>query len=153
MREIENDLVLTTVFENVADLADKRSTFLELSGKIMHIFQPDELIGQAKAKMKAGLSEYLEKSKVKDIANLERKFDIKVSVKCDICGKQIQKSILDVAVENSEKLERGIKVTAGFGVTTIEMYPIHECIEGMREIPVFLDSDLEYRRYDSSRPI
>ncbi|MHA1954952.1 MAG: ADP-ribosylation factor-like protein [Candidatus Heimdallarchaeaceae archaeon] len=153
MREIENDLVLTAVFEHVPDLADTRGRFLELSGKIMHIFQPDELIGQAKAKMKSSLSKYLEDGKVREIANLERRFDVKVNVKCDICGKQIQKSILDVAVENSEKLERGIKVTAGFGVTTIEIYPIHECIEGMREIPVFLDSDLEYRRYDNSRPI
>jgi GTPase SAR1 family protein len=153
MREIENDLVLTAVFEHGPDLADTRSKFLELSGKIMHIFQPDELIGQAKAKMKSTLSKYLEDSKVREIENLERRFDVKVNVKCDICGKQIQKSILDVAVENSEKLERGIKITAGFGVTTIEMYPIHECIEGMREIPVFLDSDLEYRRYDNSRPI
>ncbi|MCG3225864.1 MAG: 50S ribosome-binding GTPase [Candidatus Heimdallarchaeota archaeon] len=153
MREIENDLVLTAVFEHVPDLADTRGRFLELSGKVMHIFQPDELIGQAKAKMKSSLSKYLEDGKVREIANLERRFDVKVNVKCDICGKQVQKSILDVAVENSEKLERGIKVTAGFGVTTIEMYPIHECIEGMREIPVFLDSDLEYRRYDNSRPI
>ncbi|MHA2308659.1 MAG: ADP-ribosylation factor-like protein [Candidatus Heimdallarchaeaceae archaeon] len=153
MREIENDLVLTAVFEHVPDLADTRGRFLELSGKIMHIFQPDELIGQAKAKMKSSLSKYLEDGKVREIANLERRFDVKVNVKCDICGKQVQKSILDVAVENSEKLERGIKVTAGFGVTTIEIYPIHECIEGMREIPVFLDSDLEYRRYDNSRPI
>lgn len=153
MREIENDLVLTAVFEHVPDLADTRGKFLELSGKVMHIFQPDELIGQAKAKMKSSLSKYLEDGKVREVANLERRFDVKVNVKCDICGKQVQKSILDVAVENSEKLERGIKVTAGFGVTTIEMYPIHECIEGMREIPVFLDSDLEYRRYDNSRPI
>ena len=153
MREIENDLVLTAVFEHVPDLADTRGKFLELSGKVMQIFQPDELIGQAKAKMKSSLSKYLEDGKVREVANLERRFDVKVNVKCDICGKQVQKSILDVAVENSEKLERGIKVTAGFGVTTIEMYPIHECIEGMREIPVFLDSDLEYRRYDNSRPI
>ena len=153
MREIENDLVLTAVFEHIPDLADTRGRFLELSGKVMHIFQPDELIGQAKAKMKSSLSKYLEDGKVREIATLERRFDVKVNVKCDICGKQVQKSILDVAVENSEKLERGIKVTAGFGVTTIEMYPIHECIEGMREIPVFLDSDLEYRRYDNSRPI
>ena len=153
MREIENDLVLTAVFEHGPDLVETRGKFLELSGKIMHIFQPDELIGQAKAKMKSTLSKFLEDSKVREIETLERRFDVKVNVKCDICGKQIQKSILDVAVENSEKLERGIKVTAGFGVTTIEMYPIHECIEGMREIPVFLDSDLEYRRYDNSRPI
>lgn len=153
MREIENDLVLTAVFEHGPDLIETRGKFLELSGKIMHIFQPDELIGQAKAKMKSSLSKYLEDSKVREIDTLERRFDVKVNVKCDICGKQVQKSILDVAVENSEKLERGIKVTAGFGVTTIEMYPIHECIEGMREIPVFLDSDLEYRRYDNSRPI
>jgi signal recognition particle receptor subunit beta len=153
MREIENDLVLTAVFEHVSDLVDSRGKFLELSGKIMHLFQPDELIGQAKAKMKSSLSKYLEENKVREIETLERRFDTKVNVKCDICGKQVQKSILDVAVENSEKLERGIKVTAGFGVTTIEMYPIHECIEGMREIPVFLDSDLEYRRYDNSRPI
>ncbi|NPD87483.1 MAG: hypothetical protein HGN29_02085 [Asgard group archaeon] len=153
MREIDNDLVLTSVFEHGPDLGDTRSKFLELSGKIMQIFQPDELIGQAKAKMKSTLSKYLENNKVREIATLERRFDVKVNVKCDICGKQVQKSILDVAVENSEKLERGIKITAGFGVTTIEMYPIHECIEGMREIPVFLDSDLEYRRYDNSRPI
>ena len=153
MREIENDLVLTAVFEHGPDLVETRGKFLELSGKIMHIFQPDELIGQAKAKMKSTLSKFLVDSKVREIETLERRFDVKVNVKCDICGKQIQKSILDVAVENSEKLERGIKVTAGFGVTTIEMYPIHECIEGMREIPVFLDSDLEYRRYDNSRPI
>ncbi|MHA2357989.1 MAG: ADP-ribosylation factor-like protein [Candidatus Heimdallarchaeaceae archaeon] len=153
MREIENDLVLTSVFENVQDLIEARGVFLELSGKVMHLFQPDELLGQAKAKMKSSLSNYLTENKVRGIENLERRYDTKVNVKCDMCGKQVQKSLLDVAVENSEKLDRGIKVTAGFGVTTIEMYPIHECIEGMREIPVFLDSDLEYRRYDKSRPI
>ncbi|MFW9852749.1 MAG: ADP-ribosylation factor-like protein [Candidatus Thorarchaeota archaeon] len=153
MREIENDLVVTSVFEGINDLNTARKSFLEMSGRVMHIFQPDELIGQAKAKMKTTLNNYLEKFKIRNLEELERKYDMKVSVKCDICGKQVQKSILDVAVENTENLERGIKVSAGFGVTTIEMYPIHECIEGIREIPIFLDSDLEYRRFDKSRPI
>ncbi|MHA1397825.1 MAG: ADP-ribosylation factor-like protein [Candidatus Heimdallarchaeaceae archaeon] len=153
MREIENDLVVTAIFQSVQNMDETKKDFLEMSEKLMQMFQPDEFYEQAKAKMKKTLSSYLEKNNVKKLNELERKFDKKISVKCDVCGKTIKQSILDVAVKNSEKLDRGIKVNVGFGVTTIEIYPIHECIEGMREIPIFLDSDLEYRRFDKSRPI
>ena len=84
---------------------------------------------------------------------LEIRFDTKIGVKCDICGKQIQKSVLEIALENSEQLERGIKISSGFGASSIEIYPVHECVEGIREIPVILDNNLEYRRYEKSRPI
>jgi len=71
----------------------------------------------------------------------------------DIYGKRIQKSALDVALENAEQLERGFNVKSGFGTTTIEMYLIHDCVEELRLIPVILDQNPEYRRYEKSRPM
>ncbi|NHJ39975.1 MAG: hypothetical protein FK731_08075 [Asgard group archaeon] len=124
-----------------------------MSDQIDNLFNPDELISQAKIKMKKNLIDYFKFNKIKNPQNLEEKFDNKILVKCDVCGKQIQKSILDIAVENSENIERGVKISSGFGTTSIEIYPIHECVEGIREIPVILDDNLEYRRYEKSRAI
>ncbi|MGC9779713.1 MAG: 50S ribosome-binding GTPase [Candidatus Heimdallarchaeota archaeon] len=153
MKEVEDDLIVTTIFPEDTSFAVAQESFDRLCGQISNLFQPDELLGQAKAKMRETLANYLKSNKVKKVGNLEIKFKTKIGVKCDVCGKQIQKSVLDVALENSEQIDRGIKVTAGFGTTTIKIYPVHECIEGIREIPVILDANLEYRRYEKSRPV
>ncbi len=153
MKEVEDDLIVTTIFPEDASFPVAQESFDQLCGQISNLFQPDELLGQAKAKMRGTLAHYLKSNKVKNVDNLEIKFDTKIGVKCDVCGKQIQKSVLDVALENSEQIDRGIKVTAGFGATTVEIYPVHECVEGIREIPVILDANLEYRRYEKSRSV
>jgi len=153
MKEIENDLVITTVFPSSYDLIHAENDFKDLSSKMSNIFQPSELLGKAKNKMKQTLASHLKSKKLKNIYALEKRFDSKISIKCDVCGKTIQKSVLEVALDNAEQLDRGIKISSGFGATTIEIYPIHECVEGMREIPVVLDQNLEYRRYEKSRPI
>ena len=152
-KEIEDDLVITTVFPEGEDVTKSQENFNALSNQIGTLFKPAELLGRAKAKMKETLSNHLKTKGIKKIDDYERRLDTKVSVQCDLCGKQLQKSILDVALENSENLERGIKVTIGFGTASIEIYPTHECIEGIREVPVILDENLEYRRYERSRPV
>jgi len=152
-KEIEDDLVITTVFPEGEDVTKSQENFNALSNQIGTLFKPAELLGRAKAKMKETLSNHLKTKGIKKIDDYKRRLDTKVSVQCDLCGKQLQKSILDVALENSKNLERGIKVTTGFGTASIEMYPTHECIEGIREVPVILDENLEYRRYERSRPV
>jgi len=136
MKEVDDDLIVTTIFPEQTTITVAQDNFSILSDQISNLFQPDELLGQAKAKMKK-----------------EIRFDTKIGVKCDVCGKQIQKSVLEIALENSEQLERGIKVSSGFGANSVEIYPLHDCVEGIREIPVILDENLEYRRYEKSRPI
>ncbi len=153
MKEVTDDLVITSVFPKDKNLLKALDTFVQMSDQIDNLFNPDELISQAKIKMKKNLIDYFKFNKIKNPQNLEEKFDNKILVKCDVCGKQIQKSILDIAVENSENIERGVKISSGFGTTSIEIYPIHECVEGIREIPVILDDNLEYRRYEKSRAI
>lgn len=153
MKEVTDDLVITSVFPKEKNLVKARETFIQMTNQIDNLFNPDELIGQAKIKMKKNLIDYFKLNKIKNPQNHEEKFDNKILVKCDVCGKQIQKSILEVAVENSENIERGVKISSGFGATSIEIYPVHECVEGIREIPVILDDNLDYRRYDKSRPI
>ncbi|NHJ32630.1 MAG: hypothetical protein FK732_07200 [Asgard group archaeon] len=153
MKEVDDDLIVTTIFPEATGLEIAQHKFSDLSNQINNLFQPDELLGQAKLKMKKTLTDYLKENKIKNAKELEVRFDAKIGVKCDICGKQIQKSVLDIALDNSEQLERGIKISSGFGASSIEIYPIHECVEGIREIPVILDNNLEYRRYEKSRPI
>ena len=153
MKEIDQDLVLTTVFPPNMELDSEREYFNTLSIEMKELFQPDELLGRAKAKMKGTLVDYLAKNGIPKSEVVERRVDQNISFKCDVCGRNLQKSMLDVAVENSEQLERGIKVQKGFGTTSVEIFPIHECVTEMREIPIFLDSQLEYRRYGDSRPV
>ena len=153
MKEVDEDLVITTVFPSKQTIIQSQEAFKDMSEKIQTLFKPDELLGRAKQKMKKTLVDHFKKKGLKNLEDIERKMDAKISVKCDVCGKQIQKSLLDVALENSEQLERGFKIAAGFGVTTVEMYPLHDCIEGIREVPVILDGNLEYRRYEKSRPV
>ncbi|MBK5113950.1 MAG: hypothetical protein KGD59_06020 [Candidatus Heimdallarchaeota archaeon] len=153
MKEVNDDLIVTSIFPERTELMVAQANFDDLSNQISGLFQPDELLGQAKLKMKKTLADYLKEQKVKNVNDIEIKFDSKIGVKCDICGKQIQKSVLDIALENSEQLERGIKISSGMGSSSIEIYPVHECVEGIREIPVILDNNLEYRRYEKSRPI
>ncbi|MBN1328193.1 MAG: 50S ribosome-binding GTPase [Candidatus Heimdallarchaeota archaeon] len=153
MREMEDDMVITSVFPLQQDIVKAQISFDSLCSKLNNIFKPDELLGKAKNKMRKTLADFLKNNKMKNVDELERKFDSKLSFKCDICGKQIQKSVLDIALDNAEQLERGMKITTGFGSSTVEIYPVHDCIEGVREIPVILDQNLEYRRYEKSRPI
>ena len=153
MKEIEDDLILTIVYPTRNNITEISSSFGVLSEQIGTLFKPAELLGQAKEKMKQTLITHLKGKGIKNVENIERRLDAKISVKCDACGKQLQKSILQVALENPENLDKGINVKAGMGVTTVEVYPVHECIEGIREVPVILDGNLEYRRYDKSRPI
>jgi hypothetical protein len=153
MKEVADDLVITSVFPKEKNLLKARETFRRMTDQIDTLFNPDELVTQAKIKMKKNLIDYFKQNKLKNPQNLEAKFDDKIIVKCDVCGKQIQKSLLDVAVENSENIERGVKISSGLGTISIEIYPVHECVEGIREVPVILDENLEYRRYDKSKPI
>ncbi|NHJ84039.1 MAG: hypothetical protein FK734_01170 [Asgard group archaeon] len=153
MKELDEELVLTSVFPTNLQLTDSQIKFGELSDQIASLFKPEELLGQAKQKMKKTLTDYLRNNKIRNAEDLQIKFDTKIGVKCDVCGKHITKSILDVAIENSEKLDRGIKVSSGFGAITVEIYPVHDCVEGIREIPIILDQNLEYRRYERSRSI
>ena len=141
------------LFRSTMELAKEKEYFNTLADEMKTLFQPDELLGRAKVKMKGTLVDYLAKSGIPKSETVERRVDQNISFKCDVCGRNLQKSMLDVAVENSEQLERGIKVQKGFGSTTLEIYPIHECVTEMREIPIFLDSMLEYRRYGDSRPV
>ncbi|NPE07402.1 MAG: hypothetical protein GNW80_03885 [Asgard group archaeon] len=153
MKEVDDDLIVTTIFPEKTGLIEAQDKFSVLSNQISDLFQPEELLGKAKVKMKKTLANYLNKHKIKNVKDLEIRFDTKIGVKCDVCGKQIQKSVLEIALENSEQLERGIKISSGLGTESIEIYPLHECVEGIREIPVILDNNLEYRRYEKSRPI
>ena len=153
MREIDQDLILTTVFPPNLTLDQEIGYFMNLASDMKELFQADELIGRARIKIKSTLVDYLIKHGITKTDVLERRIEQSISFKCDICGRNLQKSIIDVAVENSENLERGIKVQKGFGATSVEMFPLHECVEGIREVPIFLDGDLEYRRYDDSRPV
>lgn len=152
-KELEDDLVITTVFPEGEDTSKSQKNFDSLSTQISSLFKPAELLGRAKIKMKETLVNHLKSKGIKKVDDLERRLDAKVSVQCDICGKQLQKSLLDVALDNPESIERGVKVTTGFGAASVEMYPIHDCIEGIREVPVILDGNLEYRRYERSRPV
>ncbi len=153
MREVDQDLILTTVFPPQHSVDEEIEYFMNLAAEMKELFQADELIGRARIKMKGTLVDYLLKKGLEKGETIERRVEQSISFKCDICGRNLQKSIIDVAVENSENLERGIKVQKGFGATSVEMFPLHECVEGIREIPIFLDGDLEYRRYDDSRPV
>ena len=153
MREIDQDLIITTVFPPQHTVEDEIQYFMSLSAEMKELFQADELIGRARVKMKDTLVNYLAKSGIPKTEAIEKRIEMSISFKCDICGRNLQKSLIDVAVENSENLERGIKIQKGFGATSVEMFPLHECVEGIREIPIFLDGDLEYRRYDDSRPV
>ncbi len=153
MREIDQDLILTTVFPPQQSVDEEIGYFMNLSAEMKELFQTDELIGRARVKMKGSLIDYLAKKGIPKSDAIEQRIEMAISFKCNICGRNLQKSLIDVAVENSENLERGIKVQKGFGATSVEMFPTHECVEGIREIPIFLDGDLEYRRYDDSRPV
>ncbi|MFW9924741.1 MAG: ADP-ribosylation factor-like protein, partial [Candidatus Thorarchaeota archaeon] len=143
MREIEEDLVLNVTFPTSQIITESEKKFDELCFSVGNLFKKEEFLGIAKSKMKDNLANYLRNGKIKIAEDVDRKFETKISVKCDVCGKQIQKSILDVALQNSEQIEKGIKISAGFGVATVEIFPTHECIEGIREIPVILDNNLE----------
>jgi len=153
MKEIADDLVITAVFPKEYDFNRAQAAFDTLSDKLTNIFQPEELLGKAKQKTKKILMDFFKSKKLRNLEALERRLESKINIQCDVCGKKIQKSVLDVALENAEQLDRGFSVKTGFGATTIEMYPIHDCVEGIREIPVILDENLEYRRYEKSRPI
>jgi signal recognition particle receptor subunit beta len=153
MRELDQDLIITTVFPPQHSIDDEISYFMKLSTEMKELFQADELIGRARVKMTGTLVNYLAKNGIPKSEAIEKRIEMSVSFKCDVCGRNLQKSLIDVAVENSENLERGIKIQKGFGATSVEMFPLHECVEGIREIPIFLDGDLEYRRYDDSRPV
>ncbi|NHJ05932.1 MAG: hypothetical protein EAX90_13985 [Candidatus Heimdallarchaeota archaeon] len=153
MKELDEDLIITTVFPKDLDYIKSQKIFDEISGKLSDLFKPEELLGQAKSKMRQTVAEHIRLKGIKNIQDIERKLETKISVRCDKCGKAIQRSILDVAIENSEQLDRGLRITTGMGVSTVEIFPTHECIEGIREIPITLDQNLEYRRYEKSRPI
>jgi len=153
MKELSEDMVLTAVYPSTEMLEDTKRPLNSISEQILKLFKIEDLKGQAKMKMKDQLIEYLKNVKITDAEHLERRLNQRISFKCDICGKSLSKSLLDVAVENAENLERGIKVSSGFGLLTVELFPIHECVEGMREVPILLDSNLEYRRYENSRPV
>ncbi|TET28955.1 MAG: hypothetical protein E3J70_08290, partial [Candidatus Heimdallarchaeota archaeon] len=101
MQEVNDDLIVTTIFPEQTTITEAQGKFGELSNQISSLFQPDELLGQAKAKMKKSLADYLKEHKIKNVKDLEIRFDTKIGVKCDICGKQIQKSVLEIALENS----------------------------------------------------
>ena len=155
--KLKNDLAKmfspTTVFPPKHTVEEEINYFMNLSAEMKELFQADELIGRAKIKMKDKLIDYLAKNGIPKSEGIEKRIEMSISFKCDTCGRNLQKSLIDVAVENSENLERGIKIQKGFGATSVEMFPLHECVEGIREIPIFLDGDLEYRRYDDSRPV
>ncbi len=153
MKEIDTDLILTTVFPPELEVDREIEYFGMLASEMKELFQADELIGRARIKVKDSLVAYLTKSGVEKTDVLERRIEQNINFKCDICGRNLQKSIIDVAVENSEQLERGIKIQKGFGAMSVEIFPSHECVEGIREVPIFLDGQLEYRRYDDSRPV
>ncbi|MCF2143306.1 MAG: 50S ribosome-binding GTPase [Candidatus Heimdallarchaeota archaeon] len=153
MKEIVDDLIITAVFPQEYTFDKAQAAFDSLSERLANVFQPEELLGKAKQRTKKLLLDFFKGKKLKNLEEIELRLESKVSIQCDICGKRIQKSALDVALENAEQLERGFNVKTGFGTTTIEMHPIHDCVEGLREIPVILDQNLEYRRYEKSRPV
>jgi len=153
MKEIDTDLVLTTVFPPNLDVDREIEYFNTLTTEMKQLFQTDELIGRARIKVKGSLESYLVKNGIEKSDLLERRIEQNINYKCDVCGRNLQKSIIDVAVETAEQLERGIKIQKGFGAISVELFPSHECVEGIREVPIFLDGQLEYRRYDDSRPV
>ncbi|MHA1552773.1 MAG: hypothetical protein ACTSQC_12670, partial [Candidatus Heimdallarchaeaceae archaeon] len=153
MKEIDADLILTTVFPPNLDVEREIEYFNTLTTEMKQLFQTDELIGRARIKVKGALESYLVKNGIEKSDLLERRIEQNINYKCDVCGRNLQKSIIDVAVESAEQLERGIKIQKGFGAISVELFPSHECVEGIREVPIFLDGQLEYRRYDDSRPV
>ena len=153
MKEVDQDLILTTVFPPSMTMEKEVDFFEGVAQDMQSLFQPEELLGRAKAKMKGTLEDYLAKQGLPKSETIERRLDLSINYKCDVCGRNLQKSLIDVAVENAEQLERGIKVQKGFGTISVEMYPTHECVTEIREIPIFLDGELEYRRYGESRPV
>ncbi len=153
MKEVDQDLILTAVFPPSMSLEKEVDFFENVAKEMRELFQPEELIGRARIKMKDTLVDFLAKEGIPRSDNIERRLDQSINYRCDICGRNLQKSLIDVAVENAEQLERGVKIQKGFGTISIEIFPTHECVTEIREIPIFLDGELEYRRYGESRPI
>ncbi|MBD3193267.1 MAG: hypothetical protein GF308_21715 [Candidatus Heimdallarchaeota archaeon] len=153
IKEIDENLILTIAFPDYRRHSTAKRYFREVSEKILNFFESDEMIEEIKEETISNLITFLKSKGFENIKELTSQFDQKCEVSCDVCGKQIKKSILDVALEYPEQLQKGIKVSMGFGDVSVEIYPTHECQDGPREIPILLDGNLEYRRYDDSRPI
>jgi hypothetical protein len=75
------------------------------------------------------------------------------SIKCNICEKNIEFSLVDVVSSHADSIERGIEVQSGMGLKMILIYPRHVCKDGLRETPVKLDDSFKYRSHGESRPV
>ncbi|MHA1416454.1 MAG: ADP-ribosylation factor-like protein [Candidatus Heimdallarchaeaceae archaeon] len=153
IREIEEDLVITSVFSSQEQLNQQISTFHEICDQMRKMFKTEEVISVAKIKVKDKLITFFESHNILNREQLEHKINKQIYFKCDICGRELHKSILEVALENANNFEHAIQIKKGFGTKTIELYPIHECITEMREIPILLDNNCEYRSIGKSRPV
>lgn len=153
IKEIDENLVLTIAFPDYRQHSTAKRYFKEVSGKILNLIESDEMMEDIKAETITKLITFLKSKGLENVKELTRQFDMEYEVSCDVCGKQIKKSILDVALEYPEQLQKGIMISKGFGDISVEIYPTHECQDGQREIPIQLDGNLEYRRYDDSRPV
>jgi hypothetical protein len=75
------------------------------------------------------------------------------SVKCNICENNVSFSLAGVVCTHATNITRGVEVQKGMGTTMVVVYPRHNCIDGIREIPVKLDTEFKYRSHGSARPI
>lgn len=72
------------------------------------------------------------------------------SITCDTCGEKIEYSIPDV-VRSHPQINKGIEVSEKMGNKSFIVYIRHGCGNDIREIPVFLDGDLNIRALRPSR--
>lgn len=72
------------------------------------------------------------------------------NIKCDTCGEKIEYSIPDV-VRSHPQINKGVEVSERMGNKTFVLYVRHRCGNDIREIPVFLDNDLNIRALRPSR--
>jgi hypothetical protein len=75
------------------------------------------------------------------------------NIKCNICEKTVEFSLVDVVSSHADNIGRGIEVQSGMGLKMILIYPRHVCKDGLRETPVKLDDSFKYRSHGESRPV
>lgn len=152
IKDIEKNLVLTVAFPDFRRHNTAKRHFKQISNQILNTIEREKVLDSLNEKILQNLISLLESENLENIDVLSKKLAMKYTFKCDICSKEINNSLLDVAKQYSGNLQKGIEISKGFGDVSIEIYPIHDCKEGKRIVPVLLDRNLEYRRYDDSRP-
>ncbi len=151
MKDIGNNLVTIIGFGKERDLSIQNDQFEEIATKVSNVFKAEDILHEAKMKIKDSLVRFIQNQGLKQFEHVQ--LEKEISYKCDICGRILRDSMLDVGFQNEKLFERGIMISKGFGSLTVDIFPTHNCVDSVREICIHLDENLEYRKYDKSRPI